>query len=647
MLEKKHLKTTFGRHAMKLSLRIFTMLSILLSLQTTTAQPDQKDQGAKLIRKAMKDELERSMDALSLESLEHPCFLSYTICDAKGISISATLGALVESTQMPYRSHRVRVLVGDYQCNNENYMDQRTDSSAFLSGGNPIPLENDYAGIRRSLWIATDRKYKRAAERLESKRSAMKQQNLSQEEKGLPDFAQAEAVQVQFEGPDFDLDKAQWEETARELSAVFKNYHDIFTSKVTVFLYRGDVYHVNSEGTETRYPISIAALRVTAQTQADDGEPLLDHLLYYAVTPTDLPSPRQMKAEIKTMADQLVKLRQAPVFEEGYSGPVLFEDQAVVEVLAQRFFSDSPGLIATRKPIFGDMAMNFLLGRMMDNSWEDKIDKKITDDSLTIKAVPRLKEYEGHKLVGHFDVDAEGVIPPDELMLVEKGVLKTLLNGRTPTEKVRASNGHNRYVLQFGGVDQGIGPGVIEVSTSEGNSKKSLKEQLTGLAREEGLDYAIVIRKMESPNAGIETEGNPSGIMATIAGGGKQDQATRPIYVYRVSLEDGSEQLLRTTELNGISLNDFKKIAAVSNESQLKNTLIGQSIFGFSLSSVVSLLPGSSSFMGGMPTSLIAPNAMLFEELELKQHQRAITRKTPAVENPVLLNCKQLERTSR
>jgi hypothetical protein len=463
----------------------------------------------------------------------------------------------------------------------------------------------------------------------------MKQQNLSQEEKGLPDFTRTEPVQIQLEGPDFDLDKTQWEETARELSAVFKNYHDIFTSRVTIFFYRGDVYHVNSEGTETKYPISIAALRVTAQTQADDGEPLLDHLLYYGVSPADLPSAEQMKVEIKSMADQLVKLHQAPTFEDSYSGPVLFEDQAVVEVLAQRFFSESPGLIASRKPIFGNMTMNLLLGRMMGNSWEDKIDKKIMDDSLTIKAVPRLKEYEGHKLVGHFAVDAEGVIPPEELVLVEKGILKTLLNGRTPTENVRASNGHKRYVLQFGGIVQGIGPGVIDVSTSEGSPKNALKEQLIDLARKEGLDYAIVIRKMECPNAGFETEVNPSDIMAMISGSGKHDQVTRPVYVYRVSLEDGSEQLLRTTKLGGISLNDLEKIVAVSTESQLYNTLIGQSMFGISLSSVVSLLPGRSSLMSGMPTSFIVPDAILFEKLELKQHQRAITKKRPIVENPV------------
>jgi hypothetical protein len=84
-------------------------------------------------------------------------------------------------------------------------------------------------------------------------------------------------------------------------------------------------------------------------------------------------------------------------------------------------------------------------------------------------------------------------------------------------------------------------------------------------------------------------------------------------------------------------LNDFKKIVAVSKESQLYDTLIDKNLLGFSLSNIASasFIPAGFSLMNGMPTSLIVPDAMLFEELELKQHQRAITKKTPVVENPV------------
>lgn len=603
---------------MKSILHIFIVLSLLLSLQTANAQSGEKDQDTELIRKAMKDELKRNMDALVLETLERPCFLSYTISDASMLSISATLGAIIKSEQLPYRSKRVRVLVGDYQCTNENFVDITAGSSSSI-GGFTIPLENDYVGIRRSLWKETDEQYKKAAEMLELKRSAMKQQNLSPEAESLPDFIRAKPAQLQLEGPDFAFNKVCWEKTARELSAVFKTYHDIFASRVTICFYRSDVYYVNSEGTETKYPISIAALSVTAETQADDGEPLLDYLLYCGVTSADLPSPRQMKEEIKIMADQLVKLRRAPIFDDSYSGPVLFEGQAVAEAFSQRFFKGALGLRAKRVPLFGQAQIGVQVHRMMSNSLQDKIGKKIMADSLTIKAAPRRKEYKGQKLVGYFEVDAEGVIPPNELVLVEKGVLKTLLNGRSPTKKIRGSNGHKRCFLQSGSVAHNIGPGVIEITTSEGSSKETLKKQLIQLARKEGLDYAIVIRKIPPPKAGTRMS----------RARGRQDQffqqPSQPIYAYRVSLEDGSEQLLRTTELSGISFNDFKRIEAVSKKSQLYTTMLVKNGFDSDFSNLAS----------GMPTSFIVPDAMIFKELELSQHRRAITNKPPVVENPV------------
>jgi len=622
---------------MKPILPILIALSFLLPLQALSAQEERADRGAEVIRKAMKDELARNMEELSLQDLKKPFFLAYTICDARSLSITATLGALVHSEETPFRRHAVRVLVGDYGCDNENFVDMdRGRGSMSIGGGGRIPLENDYAAIRRSLWMETDEQYKEAAEAFESKLSAMKQQNLSPEEEGLPDFSRAEPVQMKIEGPDFAFDKAGWEEKARDLSSVFSAFHDIHASKVSLFFYRADAYHLNSEGTETKYPVSLAALRVTAQTQADAGELLAADLLYYGVTPSDIPEVGRIKAEVKAMAERLVVLRNAPVFDDAYSGPVLFEDQAVAEAMAQRLFSGSSGLAAVRKPIFGQAQMGAMLARMMGKSLEDRLDKKIMDDTLTIKAVPKLEEYDGQKLVGHFAVDAEGVVPAEELVLVEQGVLKTLLNGRTPTEKIPGSNGHNRYALQFGGISPEIGPGVIQVIASEGVSKEALKERLIELAREEDLDYAIIVRKMESPTAGIEREFDPSSLMAMATGGGRQDSLSRPISVYRVSLEDGSEELLRSTELGGLSVSAFKKIAGICGDSQVYNTLLEKSVGGLGLSAfAVFMSGGSAETLSGMPASLIVPNAVLFEELELRQHKRAITQKPPVVENPV------------
>jgi len=584
------------------------------------------------IKKAMKDELERNMKNLTLENLEKPFFISYTICDAKTLYLSSTLGALIKSEEKPYRKHSARVLVGDYESDNENFVEMNNMYSFNMNEGN-IPLDNDYYGIRNSLWKTTDIMYKDAAELFERKLSAIDQQNLSEEEKDLPDFCKVSPNNLDISSVSFEMDKQKWEKTAKELSAIFKDYHDIFSSNVSIFLYQADVYFLNTEGTDTKYPLSLTAVQVNAETQADDGEPLFDHVLYYALTPADLPALKNMKNEVKLMADNLVKIKNAPIFDDSYSGPILFEDQAVAELFAQSMFSSTSGLSTMRKPIFGEQQMAAMLGQLMGKTLESKIDKKIISKDLTITAVPKLKEFNRTNLIGSFEVDAEGVIPSDELVLVEKGILKTLLNGRTPTPKIRESNGHSRTSMFNGGLKSEIGPGVIKVTSSEGFSKEELKQKLIETATEEDLDYAFIIRKMESPNCGREKEISVTMIMSSFSGGGSKSSISRPLYIYKVSLENGEEELVRTTELSGFSIKSLKDVLGISSEQFAYNTLLTKSVAGLNMSMFAGF--GSSWKLNGIPASFIVPDAILLEEVDIQKEKRAVTMKTPVVENPV------------
>ncbi|MBU2472156.1 MAG: hypothetical protein KKF20_07080, partial [Bacteroidetes bacterium] len=56
-----------------------------------------------IIFKAMKDELGRNLNNLALENLKKPFFIGYNIYDFKVMSIKASLGAIVESNEKPYR----------------------------------------------------------------------------------------------------------------------------------------------------------------------------------------------------------------------------------------------------------------------------------------------------------------------------------------------------------------------------------------------------------------------------------------------------------------------------------------------------------------------------------------------------------------
>lgn len=590
-----------------------------------------------IISKAMKDELGRNLNNLALENLKKPFFIGYNIYDFKVMSIKASLGAIVESNEKPYRELWSRIIVGDYKRTQENFFDTESGGD-FVSGfiNDKLPLENDYDGIRRVIWKSTDEMYKRAAETYEKKISAINQQKLSEEEAALADLFSAPVVNKKLPAVKFDFNKTKWETAARALSAIFSKYSDIYKSEVTITFIQGDEFYVNSEETETVYPFTIAAVQVNAFTQAEDGEPLFDQVLYYEVTPDDLPKLEVMKVDVKKMADNLLSLRKAQSFGESYTGPVLFEGQAVGEVLSQTLFSENEGLLAVRKLIYSDPQMLMFASQAMGKPLDDKIGKKILSDNLTIKSTPSKVDFDGVKLIGSYQIDMEGVVPPDELNLVEKGILKTILNSRIPTPKLEGSNGSKRIKIQGSSVSSDIGPGVIDFTFSDAVKRDDLKKKLIDRAKEQGLDYAIIVKKLKSPASSIKTKMDESSIMSFASGMQKKGSVSKPIAIYKVSLSDGKEELLRSAELGEISLSTLKKITAASNKKFAYNTMLSK---GGGFSGLFSFAFGSGGGenwnLSGVPSSFIIPDAVLIDEMDVQKEKRLITGKLPVVENPV------------
>jgi predicted Zn-dependent protease len=603
---------------MKTGNKISILLPLLiLILFRPAVSPAKKQPTRDIIRSAMRDELERNIARLNLEDMERPFFISYNLYDVKTVEITATLGAIVESDENRFRNHNVRLMVGGYAMNDENFQGGGSGSGSSMLRGISLPIEDDYNSIRRSLWIATDNTYKRAAELFELKKAALEQQTLIGEEARLDDFSRAPSV-TRIEPPrTFPVNRKKWEKTAREISEIFQAYPDIYSSQVRIFFYQADLFFMNSEGTEVVQPLTLAAIQINAYTQAVDGEPLSDHVMFYDSVPKGLPPLREIQKAANTMVEELLTLRDAPVFDESYFGPVMLEGQAAAEFFSQRLFGGKTGLIAERKPITstsGRMGYRRADGETL----EDRIDRRILARDLTVKSLPGLEKFLGQNLLGSYSVDLEGIIPPEEIVLVENGILKTLLNNRTPTSKVRESNGHQRPVIGGNGwTSSTLGPGVISVSTSEGKSHEELKKELLSRAREEGMDYGILIRKVKPPVTGTQYT-DPMVQMTMSFGGSAGTNITEPVLLYRVYVEDGREEPVRSVTLGGVSLTTLRHIAAVSEKQFVYNTLV------------------TSNWSSGIPASVIVPHAVLLEELEVKNEKRDFTPKLPAVPSPIV-----------
>ena len=112
-----------------------------------------------VIRKAMQDELARSMQKLRLNDLDKPYFIAYTVQDGSTVAASATFGSLTASEATHVRLLTVEVRVGDYALDNTNFFSLPSGPAGVtrLFGGTlTVPLDDDYQEMRRQIWLATD-----------------------------------------------------------------------------------------------------------------------------------------------------------------------------------------------------------------------------------------------------------------------------------------------------------------------------------------------------------------------------------------------------------------------------------------------------------------------------------------------------------
>lgn len=564
-------------------------------------------QSSDVILRAMKDELERSR-MLKVASLDTPYFIQYDVADADMLSISATLGALLNMNRVALRIPDVRVRVGNFAFDNTNYV-----YSDYYGGSrydtSQLPLDNNYLAFRQVFWLATDRAFKGAEEAIGRKRSALKNINLQQE---LPDFSPAQPVQAILPIEKKAVDAEAWKNRVVKLSAVFTGYPRVLSSALEFESTRATNYLVNSEGTAIVAPEDVAFLRVRAYAQASDGMALRDADVFQVQDVSKFPSDAELQRGVTAVAGELTALAAAPM-GEAYDGPVLFEPRAAAQLMGQLL---GDNLKITRKPI-GEP------GRALPHlpsDFENKIGSRVLPDWMDVVDDPTQAEWRGQALFGHYEFDSEGV-RPGPLTLVEKGVLKTLLMTRTPVSKGLAqTNGRARLHGGFGAFSPGFGNLFIRASktTPAADLKKALIEQI----KQRNKPYGMLVRKLDFPSGMTVEE-----LRRSAPGGGRP--VAMPLLVYRV-YPDGREELVRGLRFRGLTTRSLKDITAATEESYVLNFM----------DSVVPLaLMGAGGFVTN--ATVVAPGLM-FDELEFEPVQENLP-KLPIVPAPPLTSMRGSE----
>ena len=488
---------------------------------------------------ALLTELDRSKAQLKMDQVQAPYYIEYRVNDVDEFTAEAAFGALRESQRSHLRVIRVVVRIGNYK--QDSFYGQGMGSASIL------PLDDDPIALRRQIWLLTDEAYKAAANAYAEKLSALKQ--FSADPNPVDDFARAPLVSSVGPTVKLKVDEAAWSNTLQDASNLYRQYPDVQSVSASARFSSVNEYFVNSEGTIVRDGRNTATVTLSGATQAADGMRLSRNPFWTEERPEELPSRDALLKEARQMLDTLKALREAPIVEESYRGPVLFAPDAADDIFAGLIGSNILG----HKPQLG--RPNRTTGTFA-TSYKTRVLPKF----VSVVDDPTMHQFQGKNLLGSYDVDEEGV-KSQAVTLIGDGTLQNYLVGRQPIRDFPASNGHGRAAP---GTAPQAAVGTLILKSLEPESPADLKKQIMHMASEESKQYAYRVETLGPGNS--------------------------PRLLYRVYASDGHEELVRGAVFNELDVRALRNdLIAVGNDPLVSNR------------------------MGGVPQTIICPSLLFDE----------------------------------
>ena len=570
----------------------------------------QQDQDHTL--QSMRDEMARSKARLELQipnsdQAVRPFYIEYRLLDVDIREIHAEFGDLLSSTRTRNRFMDVEARMGSYKLDSSNFVSDDA-FRGFIGPTGEVGIDRDYDSLRQDLWIATDQAFKQAVDTYSRKKGYLS--SLARQS-DIDDFSKTEPVKLVEPLATPDWTNRNWEQEARDTSAVMRAFSQIHESRVSYYLVYATEYLLTSEGTEIRQNRSYAAIEAGMSAVADDGVPVNHYYATYAVRPADLPDVDTVRKGLNVAGTELMALRAAPPAQD-YTGPVLFEARAAASLLAQVL---GPAINGARPPIsFSPVLEQMLTGLGGKSDWVGRIGARVLPPTVTVVDDPGAKEFKGAPLIGAYPVDEEGV-RGQKVTLVVNGVLKGELMSRRPGPDFDQSNGHGRAAFL---ADPKPTMGNLIFSSTETLSSDDLRKKFLNQCRAEKQSerekYCLVVREMDNPALSLLHRDDFSELLASFGGGaGTGDRL--PLVVYRVYPDSGREEMVRGARIIGLNTRALRNIAAIGNDNVVFNYMQSQQD-GFS-STALSAFGSAQLSSGGVPASVVAPS-LLFDEVEVR-----------------------------
>jgi len=475
------------------------------------------------VLQAMSAELERSKSKLKMEGVALPYYIDYRVTDLDAYAAEAAFGALRTNVRTRSRFLRVVVRVGDYK------------QDSFFGQGQGVleimPLDDDVLALRHRIWLATDKAYKAATAAFTAKQAQLKQYSVEQP---VDDFAHADPVVSVGPLVELRLDPQPWLKMLQDASALYESDPQIESSESALGVTGVNRYFVNSEGTVVRSGQLYYDLRVSASTQAADGMRLDRSHADVVLKLNELPSRDAFLARTRQMLATLQQLRDAPVVDEEYRGPVLFSGD-------------------TASDLFGDLLGQNLLGVKPDlgqsartkGALASSYKSRVLPEFLSVVDDPTLPSINSQDLIGTYDVDDEGV-KAARVSLIEDGRLVNYLLGREPIRDFPSSNGHGRAQLPQNYPGPSLGNFIVR--TAQPLPQEELKKKLLELCKQQDLPFGYYAATF-GPNL-------------------------TPRLLYKVWVKDGHEELVRGAAFGDLNVRALRNdLLAAGDDLYIDNRM--------------------------------------------------------------------------
>lgn len=475
--------------------------------------------------KAIKEEQQRTLDKIAERGTIKPFFISTITNKKRSFCFLSELGGTIRSEITPWgNSLMSEVLVGSEEDNN------RGNQERYFTYNNPS--EPDAESLKRSVWMTTDNSYKDALNTMAQKRNYYASAPKSPELAAIPDMILPNAGEYIDRQEFFQIDSVRFANLSKKMSAVFMQYPDLFDTSASIDGCQMELDRITTNGLHVGQNEQWIRIFAKATAMSDDKMKWNDELTLTYPTVADMPSDEDIVAKVREFADDLMAMRSAPMMDEEYKGPVMYEELASEFSLIDNFAY--PGGLLSKHTVQIDQEN---LGRMIGST---VIDKRITMVNVTDK-----KEYKGKKLIGYYTVDADGNKPAAETVLVEKGVMKLQMNGCRPTLYNKESNG----CVRFGNTPQKVFPtesfATLHVRAEKTTAEDKMQAALVKAAKKAGKQSTYTVVMKEGRNL---------------------------MQLYRIDLKTGARTLVRSNSIQEPRRNNLTNLVAISSEEIVTNS---------------------------------------------------------------------------